>query len=318
MYHIQSPRQRRLIEALSRHGDICLMTANSAFNLELLGQLSIEHSPQGDRICVKTKEVKQKLSVNWREVHLARLDAPQKQITLFNSARDILHIRSLHQSFARHQDKMGLLQELPYPLAKHIHLPLPKSQWYMSPVLFQDHRAYVHYLNDPLIYRYTLNIPYPYTARDANHWLSLLELKQSEKNAVFNLAIRNPKGELCGGIGIGIDSAQQHKGEIGYWLAQPYWGQGIMSACVTAFCQWAFATFKLQRITAQIMTINTGSEVVLKRAGFELEGVMTRYFIKDNQSHDGKLYALTSSPRSTRSKMVEASYPPHQTCKEPC
>jgi [ribosomal protein S5]-alanine N-acetyltransferase len=296
MYHIQSPRQQRLIEALSRHGEICLTTANSAFNLELLGQLSIEHSPQGDRVCVQTQEVKQKLSVNWREVHLARLDSTQKQMTLFNSARDVLHIRSLSQNFARHEDKMGLLQELPYPLPEHIHLSLPDSQWYMSPVLFQDHHAYVHYLNDPLIYRYTLNIPYPYTAKDANHWLSLLELKQTAKNAVFNLAIRNPKGELCGGIGIGIDAHQEHKGEIGYWLAQPYWGQGVMSRCVSAFCKWVFTTFKLQRITAQIMTINGASEVVLKRAGFQLEGLMTRHFVKDRQSFDGKLYALTSTP----------------------
>ncbi len=296
MYHIQSPRQRRLLEALSRHGEICLtLAANNAFRLELLGHLSIENNTRGDRVCVKTKEVKQKLSVNWREVHLARLDASQTQMTLFNSARDILHIRSLHQNFARHHDKMGLLQDLPYPLLKHIHLSLPDSQWYMSPVLYQDHRAYVHYLNDPLIYRYTLNIPYPYTAKDANHWLSLLELHQTAKDAVFNLAIRNPKGELCGGIGIGVDSAQKHKGEIGYWLAQPYWGQGVMSRCVATFCQWAFKTFGLQRITAQIMTINAASEVVLKRAGFELEGVMTRHFIKDNQSHDGKLYALTLS-----------------------
>lgn len=294
MYHLQSPRQTRLLEAISRHGEICLTTANSSFNLELLGQLSIENSISSDRVCVQTKEVKQKLSVNWREVHLARLNATQTQITLFNSTRDILHIRSLHKSFARHQDKMGLLQDLPYPLNKHIHLPLPDSKWYMSPILFQDHRAYVHYLNDPLIYRYTLNIPYPYTAKDADLWLSLLDFKQASENAIFNLAIRNPKGELCGSIGIGVDPAQQHKGEIGYWLAQPYWGQGIMTRCVSAFCQWAFEAFLLQRITAQIMTINTASEVVLKRSGFELEGLMTRHFVKDQHTYDGKLYALTA------------------------
>lgn len=293
MYRLQSPQQERLMEALSRHGEICLTLMNSAFDLEFMGQISIKRGPDADRICVQTHDVKQLLSVNWRAVHLARMNTTKDQIDLFNGARDILRIRSLHRGFSRHQDKMGRLQELPQPLESHIHLSLPESDWYLSPVQPQDHRAYVHYLNDPLIYRYTLNIPYPYTEPDANQWLSLVDLKQSQHQAIFNLALRNPQGELCGSLGINIDEQQQHKGEIGYWLAQPYWGKGLMTRAVQVFCDWAFAYFKLQRITAQVMTINQASEIVLQRAGFELEGLMTRHFIKDNQSFDGRLYAKT-------------------------
>ncbi len=298
-YQIQSPQQARLVEALSRHGEICLTMAHPTFNLELMGKLSIEKSPYGDRICVQNQDVKQKLSVDWSAIHLVRLNPGKTQLSLYNGKKDLLHIRSIQHNFEALADKMGLLQELPLPLPHHVHLALSDSDWYLSPIHYQDHRAYVHYLNDPLIYRYTLNIPYPYTQKDADHWLSLLELKQSEKGKVFHLGIRNAKGDLCGGIGIDIDPTQSHKGTLGYWLAQPYWGQGIMTRAVKAFCTWSFETFQLQRINAQLMSINVASEVVLQRAGFQLEGVMTHYYVKDQQSYDAKLYAKTAEHLSS-------------------
>ncbi len=292
-YHLQSALQETLLHQLTHYTSVCIKPVGSPFELELMGKLTLKTDQRGTRVVMKTDEVEQVLSVNWRSVHLMRLNPQHNTLTLYNGARDILSIRCPDGTFREDILISGLLQPIPRSPINTPELKIGSNGWHLSPVNAKDRHAYLHYLNDPLIYRYTMNIPYPYTEKDADQWLSTLDLRQWESNAIFNMAIRNASGELCGGIGISHHAHKTHQGEIGYWLAQPYWGQGVMSLAVQKFCQWALDTFKLQRITAQIMDINKGSERVLQKSGFQLEGIMTRHFVKDSTTYDGKLYAFT-------------------------
>jgi len=83
-----------------------------------------------------------------------------------------------------------------------------------------------------------------------------------------------------------------HRAEIGYWLAKPFWGQGIMSAVVGAICDFAFGDWKLVRITAHVFTSNEASSRVLEKNGFEYEGLLRKHHQKDGKFIDSKLYAL--------------------------
>ena len=64
---------------------------------------------------------------------------------------------------------------------------------------------------------------------------------------------------------------KSHRAEIGYWLAKPFWGQGIMTAVVRRACQYAFEEFGLVKIIAHVSPANpclgTGAGEVRLRAG---------------------------------------------------
>lgn len=110
----------------------------------------------------------------------------------------------------------------------------------------------------------------------------------------MNWAIRRTDGFLIGGIGYhDFELGKSHRAEIGYWLAKPYWGQGIMTEAVKKVAALAFEELGLVRITANVFHFNMGSAPVLKKAGFQLEGLLRKHYKKDGKVFDGRLYALT-------------------------
>jgi RimJ/RimL family protein N-acetyltransferase len=79
--------------------------------------------------------------------------------------------------------------------------------------------------------------------------------------------------------------------ELGYWLGESFWGRGIISEAVTAFTDYAFGTFDLQRIYAEPFAINRASARVLEKAGFVCEGRLRASVFKDGNRLDSFLYA---------------------------
>ena len=62
-------------------------------------------------------------------------------------------------------------------------------------------------------------------------------------------------GETVGSISLSIGEDNFPKSaELGYWLAEPYWGKGIMPEAVRQICGFgggAFQTYGLARIFAK-------------------------------------------------------------------
>src|SRR5690606_12348842 len=83
-----------------------------------------------------------------------------------------------------------------------------------------------------------------------------------------------------------------HKAEIGYWLAKPWWGRGIMTAVVGKACEYAFSRWQLVRITAHVFESNIASARVLEKNGFEFERLLRKHHLKDGRFLDSRLFAL--------------------------
>ena len=132
--------------------------------------------------------------------------------------------------------------------------------------------------------------PYPYTVEDAR---TFLERTTSGDNPerIFCIDI---DGAAVGTIGIHI-GADVHRltGEIGYWIGEELWGQGIMSEIVPAFVDYCFAKFSLRRISAKTYENNPASARVLEKAGFVFEGRLRNDLVKSGQILDSLLYAKT-------------------------
>ena len=101
----------------------------------------------------------------------------------------------------------------------------------------QDKQSLVEYLNDREIFENTFNIPRPYTTAHADWWIKRKLEQNKEFGQPVSFAIRNSEDKLIGAAGFdGLVLGSSHSAELGYWLAKPFRGQGIMSAVVQKLC----------------------------------------------------------------------------------
>ncbi|MEL6866542.1 MAG: GNAT family protein [Bacteroidota bacterium] len=155
-----------------------------------------------------------------------------------------------------------------------------------------DAPSLVQYLSNEKIYRNTLKIPRPYTLKDAETWLHEVARIVKKNEAQTEFVIRNTAGELMGAMGLMFNHGRYaHKAAIGYWLAEPFWNKGIMTAALQVFTDHCFAQFDLMRIEAYVFNHNAASARVLEKLGFEREGLLRKCNKKENGYIDSYLYA---------------------------
>jgi RimJ/RimL family protein N-acetyltransferase len=129
--------------------------------------------------------------------------------------------------------------------------------------------------------------PYPYTEETADEWLTIMSIQNPE----INFAIAN-ENELIGGIGIDIqEDIFRYSAEIGYWLAEPFWGKGIITEALNLYSDYVFEKFNLVRLFAGVFDHNSASAKVLEKAGYKLEGRMVKAVFKNGKFYDQLLYA---------------------------
>lgn len=162
---------------------------------------------------------------------------------------------------------------------------------YLTGIKYSDATHLAEHLNDMVFYQNTCSIPYPYTLADANAFISAVFQYEKRNKIQRDWVIRNPSGELIGGIGLlynhGLNS---HRSEMGYWLAKEYWNQGIMTHVVKTFYQHIFLRTKIIRLEAFVFSSNPASCRVLENAGFIKEGYLKRAYLKDGEYLDAWLY----------------------------
>lgn len=130
--------------------------------------------------------------------------------------------------------------------------------------------------------------PFPYRREDAEAWIQ--ETMQREPETIFAIASAT---EAIGGIGLELQSdVYRRSAEVGYWLAEPFWGRGIATGVLQALTKYAFSEFDLMRIYAYVYEWNPASARVLEKAGFGYEGRLRKSVTKDGRTIDQLLYAL--------------------------
>lgn len=130
--------------------------------------------------------------------------------------------------------------------------------------------------------------PFPYTHADARNWLDLVVDAKPETN--FAIAVA---GETVGGIGFTIQNdVARRSAEIGYWLAEEFWGRGIATESLVAVTEYAFSTYDLCRLYAHVFDWNPASARVLEKAGYAFEGRLKKSVTKEGQTIDQLMYAM--------------------------
>ena len=88
------------------------------------------------------------------------------------------------------------------------------------------------------------------------------------------------------------DFRNQTIAELAYWLARPYWGQGLMSEALQAVLHFGFETLNLHRIWAATDLHNLASCQLLERNGLIREGVLRQATYRNNGWADSVIYAM--------------------------
>ena len=127
--------------------------------------------------------------------------------------------------------------------------------------------------------------PFPYTLEAAESFLAMA----TQKEWIFAIDV---DGAAVGGLGFHPgEDVHRIDAEIGYWLAEPYWGRGIVPAALRAVVPAAMEALGLERVHAGVFANNPASMRVLEKAGFVREGVHRRAVLKRGEVLDLVMYA---------------------------
>lgn len=135
-------------------------------------------------------------------------------------------------------------------------------------------------------------LPYPYTKQDGEDFISAM--LAADENDTFAFAI-TVEDKAVGSIGVfRQENIHRQTAEMGYYIAEAYWGRGIMTEAVQQTCEYVFAKSDIMRIYAEPFAYNAASCRVLEKAGFQYEGTLRNNAVKNGRVLDMKMYALLS------------------------
>jgi len=130
----------------------------------------------------------------------------------------------------------------------------------------------------------------PVTARQ---WSAYLARRRRPDSPGY-LICRASDDALVGGININeIVRGVFRSGYLGYQVGAPYARRGYMTEALALVLRRAFGPLRLHRVEANIQPGNRGSIVLVRRAGFQREGLSRRYLKIGGRGRDHERWALT-------------------------
>ncbi|HUT49465.1 MAG TPA: GNAT family N-acetyltransferase [Alphaproteobacteria bacterium] len=110
-------------------------------------------------------------------------------------------------------------------------------------------------------------VPHPYPDGLAEDWTAGLAAAR-ERGDDHVYAIEHT-GEIVGAAGI---EKRGDAHELGYWIAEGWWGHGLASEAAARLVRHAFEDLRLRRLTSSYFDENPASSRVLEKCGFRVTG----------------------------------------------
>lgn len=147
-------------------------------------------------------------------------------------------------------------------------------------------------VKDASVVRWTLRIPHPYPPGDALRFIRTSRYRWRQGSGYTFAILLEGTGRAIGIISL-MDVDPEHlTAELGYWLGERYWGQGIATEAVSLVLRFAFDMLGLHRVEANAFTENCASCRVLEKNGFQREGIRRKARYRFGTWHDEVLYGL--------------------------
>ena len=115
----------------------------------------------------------------------------------------------------------------------------------------------------------------------------------ADPTKTFAFAIVNDEDQAIGSIGaFRCGNIHRQTAEMGYYVAEDYWGQGVGTKAVKQLTDYVFAETDIIRIFAEPFSTNQASCRLLEKNGFQFEGTLRKNAVKNGKVVDMQMYAL--------------------------
>lgn len=118
-------------------------------------------------------------------------------------------------------------------------------------------------------------VPHPYSVADALAFLKHIPTRHPY-SLTCAIELKSQPEELIGMIGYEFHE-DKYQAELGYWLAEPFWGDGIGKEAAQAVVQHAFMVTQLNQLGAAYHNENPASARILMGLGFETTGHVMQF-----------------------------------------
>ena len=113
-------------------------------------------------------------------------------------------------------------------------------------------------------------LPYPYSEQDGIDFISSMLSANEDETFAFAITLDD---KVIGSIGVFRQkNIHRQTAEMGYYIAEEYWGKGIMTDAVKQICEYVFKNSDILRIYAEPFAYNIGSCRVLDECRKFLNG----------------------------------------------
>jgi [ribosomal protein S5]-alanine N-acetyltransferase len=157
------------------------------------------------------------------------------------------------------------------------------------PVLDDAGALFQRVARDPQVTKYLLWTPHPDVAATRRVITERLNVEDHERTWVITLSHSDEIiGMMSGRLSV------RHSVEIGYCIGRRWWGKGLMSEALDMLVAALAADRNIYRVWATCNVDNERSVRLLQRAGFLLEGRLTRHAVYPGlgpEPRDSLLYA---------------------------
>ncbi|MGL4614773.1 MAG: GNAT family N-acetyltransferase [Shewanella sp.] len=103
--------------------------------------------------------------------------------------------------------------------------------------------------------------------------------------------------EFVGLTGLYCQSVAEQRAEVGYMLAKSAQGKGYATESLQAVIDWASLSFNVHKFVGHCAKDNLASARVLRKCGFQLEGILRQQFNIGDQWLDECAYGLLAAER---------------------
>jgi len=159
------------------------------------------------------------------------------------------------------------------------------------PVIDDAPAIFEGYAQDPDVVRYLMWQPHRSIADTNDFLVTVAQRIQQGKEQSWAIT-RKGDDRLIGMVAVRPNG---FKHDLGYVLARPHWGRGIMTEATRAVVDLSLSDPQVRRVWAVCDVDNTASSRVMEKVGMTFEGVLRRWVIHPNVSPDPRdalCYAL--------------------------
>jgi RimJ/RimL family protein N-acetyltransferase len=151
-------------------------------------------------------------------------------------------------------------------------LELTTARLRLRPIRRGDASSVQALCNNWKVARMLSRVPYPSSVEVVEGWTGA-QAAARKSGLAYNFAITHRDG-LIGVIGVSRrnDGGPGGGYEIGYWLGEPWWGQGLMTEAVGRVVDFARRELSLDRLRSDYFADNPASGRIQEKCGFRITG----------------------------------------------